>query len=138
MFMHIKYNDYESSFEDLLVKDNSSTIHHRNIRLLAVEIFKIKNNISTQLVSEILEKRNISYNLRSQTEFVIENVNTVNFGKNSINILGPKIWNIIPDNIKNSKDINQFKKRVKTWMPVNCPCQICSNYVQHVGYIGVS
>ena len=34
--LRIVYNDPSSRFEDLLVKDNSVSIHHRNIRLLAI------------------------------------------------------------------------------------------------------
>ena len=36
--LKIVYNDDSSIFEDLLVKDNPVSIHHRNIRLLAIEL----------------------------------------------------------------------------------------------------
>ena len=61
----IVYNDNESIFEDLLKKDNSVSIHHKNIRLLGIELYKVKNNLSTHLMSEIFNLRNIDYNLRS-------------------------------------------------------------------------
>lgn len=35
----IVYKDNNSSPKDLLKKDNSSTVHHRNIQLLAIELF---------------------------------------------------------------------------------------------------
>ena len=41
MSLRIVYNDYESSFQELLELDNSVSVHHRNIRLLAVELFKV-------------------------------------------------------------------------------------------------
>ena len=31
------YSDYESTFEDLLIKDVSFTVHHYNIQTLAIE-----------------------------------------------------------------------------------------------------
>ena len=43
--LRIVYNDHSSTFEDLLAKDNSVSIHYRNIRLLAIELHKAKNNI---------------------------------------------------------------------------------------------
>ena len=40
--LRIVYNDNESTFEDLLKKDNSVSIHHKNIRLLGIELYKVK------------------------------------------------------------------------------------------------
>ena len=64
--LRIVYNDNESTFEDLLKKDNSVSIHHKNIQLLGIELYKVKNNLSTHLMFEIFSLRNIDYNLRSQ------------------------------------------------------------------------
>ena len=36
------YNDFSSSFSELLEKDKSVTIHRRNLETLAYEIFKVK------------------------------------------------------------------------------------------------
>ena len=36
------YNDFSSSFSELLEKDKSVTIHHCNLQTLAYEIFKVK------------------------------------------------------------------------------------------------
>ena len=33
----------KSSFEELLNKDNSVSIHHKNLQVLETEMFKIKN-----------------------------------------------------------------------------------------------
>ena len=65
----IVYNDNQSYFENLLRKDRSVPIHHRNIRSLAIETYKVKNNMPTSIMSELLEKRNLHYNFRSQTDF---------------------------------------------------------------------
>ena len=75
--LRIVYKDNESTFEDLLKKDNSVSVHHKNIRLLGIELYKVKNNLSTHLMSEIFNLRNIDHNLRSQTDFKQDPVNTV-------------------------------------------------------------
>ena len=56
--LRIVYNDYESSFQELLELDNSVSIHHRNIRLLAIELFKVKYFLSNQIMSELFDLRN--------------------------------------------------------------------------------
>ena len=47
------YQDYGSSFTELLEKDNSTTIYNKNIQLLATELFKVKNGLSPHFMTEI-------------------------------------------------------------------------------------
>ena len=52
-----------------LEKDNSVTIQVRNLRILATEMYKTKENLAAPTIHEIFEQRNIQYNLRTQTDF---------------------------------------------------------------------
>ena len=36
-------------------------------------------------------------------------------GLESISFLGPKIWNILPDRLKNANSIEAFKMQIKKW-----------------------
>ena len=72
----------------------------RNLRTLAAELYKTKENLAVPIMHEIFEKRNIQYNLRSQTDFQLGSVKTVNCGLRALKYLGPKIWNIVPFEIK--------------------------------------
>ena len=40
------------------------------------------------------------YFLRNPTDFVIPTIKTVNYGSESVRFLGPKIWEMLPDNFK--------------------------------------
>lgn len=62
-----------------LKKDNPFRIYHRNIQSLAIELFKVRNNILNRIMGDIFENRNISYNIRSHTDFMRTSVNTLNF-----------------------------------------------------------
>ena len=55
--LRITYCDRSSSFQDQLKKDNSVSIHHRNIQALATEMFKVKNNIVPEIMKELLKER---------------------------------------------------------------------------------
>ena len=53
--LRIIYNDKHSNFEELLVKDNSVSIHHDNIHTLAIEIYKIANGICPEIMNDIFK-----------------------------------------------------------------------------------
>ena len=44
--LRMVYDDYNSSFDELLIRDNSVSIHYRNIQKVAIEMYKVVNNIS--------------------------------------------------------------------------------------------
>ena len=111
--LRIVYNDNVSSFKDLLQRGQPVRIHHRNIRLLGIELYKTRNNISNHIMNELFEQRNIIYNLRSQTDFTTGPISTVNNGLKNIRYLGPKIWNNIPLDIRNSGNIEEFTRKIK-------------------------
>ena len=73
----IVYNDTVTSFENLLIKDKSFTIHHQNIQLLAIEIYKAIHNLPGGNLGEFFARSNHNYNLRSESEQLLANVSTV-------------------------------------------------------------
>ena len=133
--LRIIYNNNESTFEDLLKKYNSVSIHHKNNRLLGMQLYKVKNNLSTHLMSEIFNLINIDYNLRSRTDFKQSPVSTVNYGIKSFRYLASKIWNISPLETKNASSLTEFTTNLKSWISKHYPCTLCRIYIHHVGYI---
>ena len=51
------YKDYISPFEDLPKRDKSVTIHHKNIQSLAIELFKVNQNLYNPMLSNIFPTR---------------------------------------------------------------------------------
>ena len=48
------YCDYSINFQELFQRDNSVTIHQKNIPALAIMMYKAVNNIAPTIVSELL------------------------------------------------------------------------------------
>ena len=86
--LSITYNDSKSTFEELLNKDNSVSIHHRNLQVLAIQMFKIKNNIAPEFLNEIFQERSLPYNLRTNSHFCSRQVRSVYHGTESLSFLG--------------------------------------------------
>ena len=63
--LSLVYNDFSSSFPDLLEKDKSVTVHHRNLQTMAFEIFKAKNDMAPKILLEIFPQKEINYSLRN-------------------------------------------------------------------------
>ena len=62
--LRIIYQDDNSSFSELLRKDNSLTIHERNSKLLVTEMFRVKTGCAPDIRKEIFEIDNQNYNFR--------------------------------------------------------------------------
>ena len=99
--LRIVYQDYTSSFTELLEKDNSTTIHNRNIQLLATELFKVKNGLSQPFMNEIfVENPEHYYDLRKKTEFKRNNVKMMYNRTETVIFLGPKTWELCQPTLK--------------------------------------
>ena len=69
--LRIVCNDFKSSFENLLKKDETVSIHVKNLQKLAIEMFKILKNISVPLMSELFHQKVNRYDLQNPYEFSI-------------------------------------------------------------------
>ena len=134
--LRLVYKDNKLTFDDLLKLDNSVTIHQRNLQILTTEIFKVESSLAPEIMTEVFEIKEPHYNLRSEaSHFKRENVKSTHYGIQSVRHLGPKIWNIVPQNIRESNSLNEFKSLIKFWKPDTCPCRICKNCIAQVGFI---
>ena len=98
--LRLVYKDNKLTFNDLLELDNSVTIPQRNLQIHTTEIFKVKNSLAPEVMTEVFEIKESYYSLHSEaSHFKIENVKSIHYGIQSVGYLGPKIWNIVPQNI---------------------------------------
>ena len=133
--LRILFQDKHSSFIELLKKAGMIKIHHRNLQALATEMFKVKNNMSPLIMHDVFIQRSVKYNLRNKTEFATHVPHSVTQGTETLSYLGPKIWSLIPDKIKESTTLPIFKKNIKVWVPEKCPCRLCKTYIANVGFV---
>ena len=86
--LRIRCQDYVFSFAELIEKDNSTTIHNRNIQLLATELSNVKNGLSPPFMNEIFVENAQHYYDLKKTEFKRNNVKTGYNGTETLTFLG--------------------------------------------------
>lgn len=133
--LRIIYCDHTSTFKELLHRDKSKTIHEKNLETLAIEIYKAKNKLSPDIISDIFLFRSSTYNLRNERELCYRTAKTSTYGTETISNFAPKLWQMIPSNIKTSETLQEFKSKIKKWNPESCPCRLCKPYINGLGFI---
>ena len=124
--LRIVYEDYTSSFQELLRINNSVSIHHRNIQLVAVEIAKVKHSLSPEVMVELFK---FNTNPKRHNTFIIPKIKTEYMGKLSLRYFGPVVWEtMLPAKYKEIDALETFKEEIKKW-------RLCKNYVAQVGFI---
>ena len=71
-------------------------------RVLALQLFKVKGNLSNTIMSYIFPTRVLN---RSQTDFFRNTVNATKFSLNALRYFASKIWSMIPIDIKNFSSV---------------------------------
>ena len=133
--LRIAYKDDVSDFDTLLTRDNSVSVHKRNLQLLMTEIYKTKSNITPSFMTEIFIEKNPPYHLRSSNILQMPKPRTVWYGLESISFLGCKLWHGISNVIKQSLNISIFKKPIKEWKGDDCNCRLCKTFIAQIGFL---
>ena len=60
--LRIVYKDYKSSFSELLSEYKSFIAHHRNVQKLAIEIYKVKNELCPKIMLDLFKEVTNPYN----------------------------------------------------------------------------
>ena len=119
------------------MKDNSLSIHERNIQSLAVEIYKFLNGLSPSFLNNVFHKNiSNSYDLRNHKELYSRNPKTVRYWTETVSYMAPKTWGKVPETIKMSSSLQFFNTKIRKWKS-KCNCRLFATHLDHAGFVNV-
>ena len=78
------YIDYDSTFQSLLRRSNSYTIHVQNLQKLIIEIYNSLDNMNLSIVLEFYEEKGVKYDLGKKNLCKLQKVKTTSYGVESV------------------------------------------------------
>ena len=93
------------------------------------------NGLYPDIMQDSFETKDNYDNTCNAPAFSSRNVKTVRYGLQTISYMAPKIWNLVPKEMKQVTTLNEFKAKIKIWKLENCPCRLCRTYLPQIGFI---
>ena len=78
----------------------------------------------------------MNYDLRHGNGAQLPKVQTTSFGIETIANLGSRLWQLLPQEIKQSNTC-PIKKQIKCWIDDECDRRLCKKYIPKVGFQGL-
>ena len=123
--LRIVYNDYQASYDELLKRVNTTTLHLGRMQSIALETFKCLNGIAPEYIRDLVKFKDNKYNFRYENMLQVPTVRTSRYGKNSFRFEAARVWNSLPNEIRCAKSFKEFKGLIHTWSGPKCKCSMC-------------
>ena len=92
-------------------------VPQRIVFKVLVFVYNSLHNDCPEYLSELIVPTRPTRNLRSSTSIKFNQCKVkTNYGSRAFSNFGPEMWNTCHDDIKNSKSLNVFKKKLKTFL----------------------
>ena len=119
------FQDFNSTYDILLERAGSTTLHLSRLRFLAFETFKIVYGLSPPYLKDFICLKQTSYNFRYTNILDLPRPKSTRYGTNSFRFQAVKLWNSLPEEARRITDFNSFKSFIKGWSGTQCGCALC-------------
>ena len=119
------FSDFVSSYEDLLTKANMPTLQLDRTRILAREVFRILNSLSSSYIQDLVILKSTNYSFRNQNLLEQPRVNTESYGKKSSRFEAAHVWNSLSNDLRTTRDFKEFGRLIRTWGGSACNSSMC-------------
>ena len=123
--LRVTLNEYTSSYSDMLEVVKRPTLYISRIENIAIETFKSVKGLNPKYMRSLFSFSTTPYCTRGGSELVQPKVNTIGFGINSFIYQGSKIWNNLPQGVKDTTCLITCKDLIVQWEGPSCKCGFC-------------
>ena len=123
--LQVVYNNYMTTYDELLTLDNKLKVHQRHLQFLAIEIYKSKNKLNSSFMWKTYKEKDFPCSLRRGISLFISNANTQKYGINSLNFRESVLRNNLTIKLKECKSLQEFKLLLKCSGNLPCTCSAC-------------
>ncbi len=92
----------------------------RRIKTIAIDVFKSLHDLNPNFMKEMFNIKELKYSLRDSNIIYQPKFEKETYGTNTFKYYGAHIWNLLPNEIKETADILSFKSLIMTWEGPKC------------------
>ena len=90
-----------------------------------IEIYKGLTDVNPDFTRNYFSIKEIPYSLRNSNVLKIPSTRSTYYGTNSIHFRACFLWNKLPNTLKKSQSLPEFKDKIKAIEKIDCSCTIC-------------
>ena len=75
------------------------------------------------------------YSLRNPNHLQLPKARTTIYGTENIQFRGCSLWSSLPNSLKDSDTLQEFKRKIKQWNRMPCNCRLCKVYIKDLGFL---
>ena len=124
--LRVIMNDYESSYQDLLIKSGQPLMFVSRLRSIACEVYKSIHKLNPSFLHDLFTYKHTGYESRRKIKLHQRLVKTQTYGIRSVRYEGAQLWNKLPPEIIKAESFQTFKSLIKKWEGPQCQCGFCS------------
>ena len=123
--LRVVYDDYNSTFEELLASHNAISIHQKDLKHLAIDVYKSLANLNSEFIWPFFKNKSIPYNLRNGSICILPLTRSSHYG---INFRYSLLRNNLSVSVKVSVSVKEFIQKLNHVQQIQCSCFACQRF----------
>ncbi len=107
-----KYGISDTTLEEVSCNAERSSLYMDRLRTIVTEVYKAINDMSPELLQDLFVIKANIHDVRVNNKMKLYKFKTMIYGKHSIKYVAGILWNSINVDIKNTDNVNVFKRKI--------------------------